>query len=45
MAAEFQKMVGHRAKLERPAARICDLLLGPLPGRAWLADRLDEVVG
>jgi hypothetical protein len=32
----------HRSKLERPTARICDLLLGPPPDRAWLADHLDE---
>jgi hypothetical protein len=25
--------------------RICDLLLGPLTGRARLADRLDEATG
>jgi hypothetical protein len=34
-----------RSKLERPAARICDLLVGPMPGRAWLADHLDAVFG
>jgi hypothetical protein len=33
---------GHRSWLERPVARICDLLLVPSPGQAWLADRLDE---
>jgi hypothetical protein len=32
------------SKLERPTTRICDLLLGPPPSRAWLAGRLDEAV-
>jgi hypothetical protein len=36
---------GHRLKLERPAARTYDLLLGPPPCQAWLADRLDEAAG
>jgi hypothetical protein len=31
--------------LERPAVRICDLLLGPPPDRARLADHLDEATG
>jgi hypothetical protein len=29
-------------KFDWPVARICNLLLKPPPGRAWLADRLDE---
>jgi hypothetical protein len=45
LTAEFQKVEGRHSKLERPAARICDLLLVPLPGWAWLADHLDEAVG
>jgi hypothetical protein len=45
LAAEFQKVEGCRSKLERPAARICDLLLGPPSGRACLTDRLDEAAG
>jgi hypothetical protein len=36
---------GHCSKLERPAARISDLLLGPPPSRAWLDDHLDEATG
>jgi hypothetical protein len=32
----------HRSWLERPTTRICDLLLRLLPGRAWLADHLNE---
>jgi hypothetical protein len=42
LVAEFQKVDMHRLKLERPTTRICDLLLRPPPGWAWLADRLDE---
>jgi hypothetical protein len=34
LAAEFYKMEDSRSRLERPAMRICDLLLGPPPGRA-----------
>jgi hypothetical protein len=33
-------VVGRRSKLEWSAARTYDLLLRPLLGRAWLADRL-----
>jgi hypothetical protein len=45
LAAEFCKVEDWRPRLERPTARICDLLLGPLPGQAQLVDRLDEVAG
>jgi hypothetical protein len=45
LAAMFQKVEGHHSKLERPATRICNLLLGPPPGRAWLADHLHEATG
>jgi hypothetical protein len=45
LAVEFQKVEGCRSKLKRPTTRICDLLLGPPPGQAWLADRLDEATG
>jgi hypothetical protein len=41
LTTEFQKVEGHHLKLELPTVRICDLLLGPLLGRAWLADHLD----
>jgi hypothetical protein len=34
LAAEFQKVEGCCLKPERPAARICDLLLRPPPGQA-----------
>jgi thymidylate synthase len=37
-------MEWRRAKLEWPAARICDLLLGPPPDRTWLVDQLDEAI-
>jgi hypothetical protein len=42
LVAEFQKMEMCHLKLERSTAQICDLLHGPPPGWAWLADRLDE---
>jgi hypothetical protein len=45
LATKFQNVEGHRSELKWHAARICDLLLGPQPDRAWLADLLDEVVG
>jgi hypothetical protein len=45
VAAEFQKMENRSSRLERPTARICDLLLGPPPDWAQLVDHLDEVMG
>jgi hypothetical protein len=42
LVVEFWKLEKRRSQLERPAMRICDLLLGPPPGRAQLANRLDE---
>jgi hypothetical protein len=45
LATKLLKMEDWRSRLERPAARICDLLLGPPPGRARLTDCLDKVVG
>jgi hypothetical protein len=45
LAAEFQKMGEQRSRLEQPTVRICNLLLGPSPSRAQLADRLDEAIG
>jgi hypothetical protein len=36
---------GCRSKLERPTSKVSDLLLGPLPSRAWLADHLEKAVG
>jgi hypothetical protein len=45
VATEFQKAEDRRSRLERPAVRVCDLLLGPPPGHTRLADRLYEAVG
>jgi hypothetical protein len=42
LATGFQKVEGHHLKLERHVAGICDLLLRPPLGRAWLVDHLDE---
>jgi hypothetical protein len=42
LAAEFQKMEDQRYQIEQPTARICDLLLGPLPSQARMADHLDQ---
>jgi hypothetical protein len=42
LTTEFHKVEDQCSRLERPVVRICDLLLGPPPGRAQLADRLDE---
>jgi hypothetical protein len=44
-ATKFQKMEDRRSWLERPAARIYDLLLGPPTCQARLADHLDEATG
>jgi hypothetical protein len=37
-------MEDQRSRLEWPAARICDLLLGPPTGRARLVDHLAEAL-
>jgi hypothetical protein len=42
LAAEFQKMDNRHSQLEWHVVRNCDLPLGPPPGRARLADCLDE---
>jgi hypothetical protein len=42
MVGEFQKLEERCSRLERPATRIYDLLLGPPPSRSELADHLDE---
>jgi hypothetical protein len=42
LAAEFQKMEDQCYQIEQPTARICDLLLGPLPSQARMADHLDQ---
>jgi hypothetical protein len=44
LATKFQKAGDHHSWHEWPAVRIYDLLLGPPPSQAWLADRLDEAV-
>jgi uncharacterized protein CbrC (UPF0167 family) len=45
LIAEFQKLEERCSQFEWPATRICDLLLGTPPGRAQLAERLDEATG
>jgi hypothetical protein len=45
LVAELHRVEGHHSKLQRPTDKICDLQLRPPPGRAWLADHLEEVVG
>jgi hypothetical protein len=42
LVAKFQKVEDRCSQLERTDARIYDLLLGPLPDWAWLADCLNE---
>jgi hypothetical protein len=42
LVMKFQKLEEWHSQLERPAMRICDLLLRPPLGRARLADHLDE---
>jgi hypothetical protein len=44
LVAKFQKPEERCSWLERPGARIYDLLLVPLSNQAWLADCLDEAV-
>jgi hypothetical protein len=41
-AAKFQRLEEWCSRLELFAARICDPLLGPPPGRPRLSDCLDE---
>jgi hypothetical protein len=43
MVVEFKRLEEWCSRLERPAVRICDLLLGPPPGWAQLADCQNEV--
>jgi hypothetical protein len=42
LATEFQKMEDRCSRLEQPAVRIYDLLLGPPTSRAQLVGHLDE---
>jgi hypothetical protein len=43
LVAEFWKQEKRWSCLERHGTSVCDLILGPPFGRAWLADRLKEV--
>jgi hypothetical protein len=45
LVTKIQKLDEQRMLLELPTVRICDLILWPSPGRARLADRLDEAAG
>jgi hypothetical protein len=45
LVTDFQKEEVRRSRLEQPTVGICDLLLGPPPGRVQLADCLDEAAG
>jgi hypothetical protein len=45
LVAEFYRLEGRCSWLEQPTASICNLLHGPLPGWAQLADHLDEATG
>jgi hypothetical protein len=45
LVAEFQRVEERISRLERPAVRIYDLLIGPPTSRVWLADHLDEATG
>jgi hypothetical protein len=42
LSVEFKRMEDQHSWLEWPATRICDLLLGPPPGRVQLVDHPDE---
>jgi hypothetical protein len=44
MVAEFQKQEERRSWLERPSARVYDLILGPPSNWTLLADRLEEAI-
>jgi hypothetical protein len=44
LVVEFQKLEEWCSRLEWPPVRIYNLLLGPPPGQARLADHLDEAV-
>jgi hypothetical protein len=43
LVAKFQRLEERCSRLEWPGMRICDLLLGPPPGWACLADHMDEI--
>jgi hypothetical protein len=45
LVVKFRRLEEWHSWLELPITRICDLLLGPLPGRARLANHLDEATG
>jgi hypothetical protein len=43
LATKFQGLEETCSRLEGPSEKICSLLLGPLSGQSYQADRLDEV--
>jgi hypothetical protein len=45
LVAKFQMVEDWHSQLDWPTVRICDLLLVPPPGRAQLADCLNEATG
>jgi hypothetical protein len=45
LAGQFQRLEELCSRLEGPGVRICDQLLGPSPGQAHWADRLEEAAG
>jgi hypothetical protein len=44
LVAKMHRVEGCHSKLERPSAKIRELLLRPSLGRAWQADHLEEAV-
>jgi hypothetical protein len=45
LATKFWRLEELCSWLEGPGARICSLFLGPPPGQARWADRLEEAIG
>jgi hypothetical protein len=45
LVAKFQKVEEQHSRLEQPGMRICDLLVWPPTGQAWMGIHLDEVAG
>jgi hypothetical protein len=45
LIVKFRKQEEWWSHLERPGARLCDLILGPPSGRARLANQLEEATG
>jgi hypothetical protein len=42
LVTEFRKHEERQSCLEKPGMRVCDLIIGPPSGWAWLADWLEE---